>query len=251
MSETCCALIPLLLLRLRVPPMLYLFCGFAAQWSRRQESLAAGALPGDGELWADVPRDGPGLDEPKDGRGVTRLESQSDTLSCAVVVLSVASPLLAACASLVRPTTKCSLHTRSSQKSSLKLQSCVSQLVQPILTDRSTIVQITRSEFPECAGGDPPKMGNTSRRFSSVQNPLMDGPRVVHLMLSFSNTGCERWRTSCRTCWRVRGAYEDRAVQRAGRQELSWRPPCASTITTRNAQKRRSEKSKRGTCWWN
>ena len=107
-------------------------------------------MPSDGELWADVPRDGPGLDEPKDGRGVTRLESHSDTLSCAVVVLSVASPLLAACASLVRPTTKCSLHTRSSQKSSLKLQSCVSQLVQPILTDRSTIVQITRSEFPEC-----------------------------------------------------------------------------------------------------
>ena len=127
-SETCCALIPLLLLRLRVPPMLYLFCGFATQWSRRQESLAAGALPGDG----------PGLDEPKDGRGVTRLEPHSDTLSCAVVVLPVASPLLAACASLVRSTTKCSLHPRSSQKSSLKLQSCVSQLVQPFLTDRST-----------------------------------------------------------------------------------------------------------------
>ena len=98
-------------------------------------------MPSDGELWADVPRDGPGLEEPKDGRGVTRLESHSDT--CAVVVLSVASPRLAACASLVRSTTKCSLHPRSSKKSSLKLQSCVSQLVQPILTDRSTCRQHT------------------------------------------------------------------------------------------------------------
>ena len=143
MSETCCALIPFLLLRLRFPPMLYLFCGFATRWSWGQESLAGGALPSDGELWADVPRDGPGLEEPKDGRGVTRLESHSDTLSCAVVVLPVASPLLAACASLVRSTTKCSLHPRSSKKSSLKLQSCVSQLVQPILTDRSTCRQHT------------------------------------------------------------------------------------------------------------